>query len=288
MSTHAPDAIGAMREFFYKGFCSVPAARVVHHGDKPVKKTVLEDVAAETQEDGLDDVAKHDEDSETSQAIVQPLSELALTEQTSSMLFHLDVYQVADFIRSKHLKTLAEKNFACAARAEWANDQFSDAVQKVYDITSGHASGRALRDVAVEICAEHLRDLCVRSEQLVAMMSDVTSIGADLAMALIGVYPGLESSPIVHAMKVFFCGACKFLGRIKHGANFRNDRCPLCRKLNIQISDRIAEVPKTLSCKGEECTFILETSDWQNDNDDFMCPNCNWIGELSAWEKTMD
>lgn len=317
MDTHPPDAIAAMKEFFYKGFYTVPVVRSMVQDALAVAKQKPEQPSA-SKADGsavlrtLDgghgaiksDVANPKTQTTTStesQSQVGPAhhgrddltlvastwsgsnetSELALTDHSCTMLFHLDVYQLAGFVGCKSLKTLAETKFEAAAEQDWQDEGFVSAVEKIYDITLASESGRRLREMTVKITTDNLKTLCENTAQFVDMMASTPSFGADVAMAMVGIFPGVCHSS---EMKNFFCRSCCFSGQIPRTLSFVDSKCPACHvNGKIIVGDNTVQRRKPLACPKRTCIFTLNTEVW-GDLDELRCPICTTTATASEWE----
>ncbi|CAF3590643.1 unnamed protein product [Fusarium graminearum] len=123
-----------------------------------------------------------------------------------SMLFHAEVYKVADMYDIPALKECSKKKFASAMNADWNTDDFPYAISEVYKNTPLEDGG--LRDLAVAITREHIKTLIGRDD-----FSRLLRKTADFSADLIP----------------FLCGGTSGDGiQMAHGHPQGRDVCPNC------------------------------------------------------------
>lgn len=195
MDEDDPTVVAAMLEFLYTSDYLVP--RHNQHFDE-----------VKTQENG---------------------EHIASTDQGQHpLLFHVDVYALADRIQNANLKRAAEDKFEAAATTAWQDHEFPTAIESVYANTPPGPSGNRLRRISTEIAAKHARVLLDRDQRFRDMMDGVAEFGTDLVDVL--------SASIDKNGTAIECprSACGFVFR----ANLDTDRyrhvdqvtCPICAK----------------------------------------------------------
>ncbi|KAK6703198.1 hypothetical protein SNK04_013086 [Fusarium graminearum] len=100
-----------------------------------------------------------------------------------SMLFHAEVYKVADMYDIPALKECSKKKFASAMNADWNTDDFPYAISEVYKNTPLEDGG--LRDLAVAITREHIKTLIGRDD-FSRLLRKTADFSADLIPFLCG------------------------------------------------------------------------------------------------------
>ncbi|RSL42303.1 hypothetical protein CEP54_015532 [Fusarium duplospermum] len=81
--------------------------------------------------------------------------------ETSSMVFEAQVYQIADKYDIGSLKEHAKKKFGAAIGIGWAMDDFPLAITVAY--TTSPLEDRGLRDLIIETCHNNIDDLLGKS-----------------------------------------------------------------------------------------------------------------------------
>lgn len=123
-----------------------------------------------------------------------------------SMLFHAEVYKVANMYDIPALKECSKKKFASAMNADWNTDDFPYAISEVYKNTPLEDGG--LRDLTVAITREHIKTLIGRDD-----FSRLLRKTADFSADLIP----------------FLCGGTSGDGiQMAHGHPQGRDVCPNC------------------------------------------------------------
>ncbi|OJD32300.1 btb poz-like protein [Diplodia corticola] len=97
------------------------------------------------------------------------------------MIFHVHMYAVGDIYAIPALKRLAVQNFERDVSHRFP--RFPAAVRAIYETTP--ATDRALRDVALRVCAAHARDL-LGDPAFDEMMDELGVFGRELAREMLG------------------------------------------------------------------------------------------------------
>jgi len=100
------------------------------------------------------------------------------------LLFHVDVYALADRIQNDNLKRTAEEKFQATATTAWNDPEFPTAVQSVYANTPLGPMGDRLRHLAAQIATKHARVLFDKDQRFSDMMEGIAEFGRDLADVL--------------------------------------------------------------------------------------------------------
>lgn len=265
MDTDPIHAIRAMKEFCYKGFYSVTVVESATEETLPE-----ENLNAQTSSPHVTEVYLHD---------------LVLDESTSAvnsaMLFHLDVYELADKIISEELKQLAEINFAATIETSWADDYFAGAIEKAYDIAPPGSHGANLRTPLVSMTVQHL-DVLSKREDFVSVTGRVPEFGKDVVLALVN-DPSAQTS-CVGEKRPFTCVECHFVWTLDDKTAVPTDqRCPNieCQPDRSDPQSRSA-LEREYHCKTAGCEFAFKTAAWKNKTS-FWCPECNVTAAVNIW-----
>ncbi|KAF5615980.1 ARM repeat protein [Fusarium sp. NRRL 25303] len=96
---------------------------------------------------------------------------------SSAMMFHAKVYQIADKYGIEALKRLAAMKYRTSVEAGWEMDCFPEAIELAYTTTP--PGDRGLRDIAVEIIFKRLGKLMTQ-DTFCGKMRDNSEIAADI------------------------------------------------------------------------------------------------------------
>lgn len=105
------------------------------------------------------------------------------TQGVSAMVFHAQVYSIADKYMIPALKHLAKTRFKAAIETDWSMDDFPLAVAQAYGATPDH--DRGLRDLALDISRTNSKRL-LEKENFLDVLKENPCFAVDLAMALSG------------------------------------------------------------------------------------------------------
>lgn len=118
------------------------------------------------------------------------------------LLYHAEVYAIAEKYCMPMLKSLAVQKFKSHVSQSWTIDDdakldFLDAIEYIYDSTPDH--DRGLRDLAVSITKQHSKDLFSMKTMTLAVynkaravLQDYNEFTMDLAMAQLNPAPTAE------------------------------------------------------------------------------------------------
>lgn len=125
------------------------------------------------------------------------------------MLFHLQLYTLADTLVIARLKALAQSSFQQAATKEWATPVFPETIKRVYEITNGEDQ---LRGIVVKIAAEHGKELMGKGGAFGVMMGEVAEFGRDVFQVMMGASSVVEMPAVVgeDKMVAYRCPVCPF------------------------------------------------------------------------------
>lgn len=124
------------------------------------------------------------------------------------MIFHLQLYALADTLLVDSLKSLAQTQFQEIVEQDWNTDVFPDTIKRVYEITNPGTAGDQLRAIVVRIAAEHGRELMAQGGQFSMMMGEVAEFGRDVFQIMAG---GAVALPLIaEKMVTYKCPACPF------------------------------------------------------------------------------
>jgi hypothetical protein len=137
------------------------------------------------------------------------------------MMFHLHVYALADKLRISDLKDLAEDKFHSFAYTHWIDPSFPAAVQFVYSIAPPSDSGKDLRDIVLQICADHAEKLFEDPNETFAnMMGNIAEFGKDLSK--------WQATQLAKGGEDLTCPGCSFKFKAKLHDDLEYLHCPSC------------------------------------------------------------
>jgi hypothetical protein len=152
----------------------------------------------------------------------------------TDLIYHVDVYALADRVQNEHLKKLAEQNLKACIAEHWDSSLFPECIKLVYDITPPGPSGDGFRSVVVNCAREHSKQLLLKSS-FSTMMEGVADFGRDLCKVLSGLpigdvsaYANEEEATDQLFMDCPSCGR----RRAKHSFGGKS-RCGPCRRGSI-------------------------------------------------------
>lgn len=177
------------------------------------------------------------------------------------MLFHVNVYALADRIQNKPLKTLAEKKFEVIAKKEWKLPDFPSAVQAVYSVAPPGSTGDSLRKMIIRLVVSHAKELFNLDRGFTAMLQDTPDFAADLARALAGAGISAKGAEVNVDVEELSCPGCKFAMKASIAPNVAMLVCPVCRCEGVVNRWRQGmKEPRALK-KGRRNVFA--TSGWE-------------------------
>ncbi|KAF5974688.1 ARM repeat protein [Fusarium coicis] len=138
---------------------------------------------------------------------------------SSAMMFHAKVYQIADKYDIEALKRLAATKYRTSIDAGWEMDSFPVAIELAYTTTP--PSDRGLRDIAVEVAFKRLGNLMAQ-DRFCGMMRDNPDIAADIIRF---------TNRICERVKNYKCRTCKrvfLLGFPGPQEPYILEHCPTC------------------------------------------------------------
>ncbi|QDS69574.1 hypothetical protein FKW77_008189 [Venturia effusa] len=103
------------------------------------------------------------------------------------MMFHLQVYTVADQLRIVDLKLHVEERFQIAASEYWKDPSFPATIQFAYSVAPPGLEGNELRKIVVELAVKNAKHLFTDKESSFSkMMEGNAEFGRDLSKRLAG------------------------------------------------------------------------------------------------------
>jgi hypothetical protein len=149
------------------------------------------------------------------------------------LLFHTDVYAIADRFQVDALKALAEDKFKICAQKSWNDTEFPDAVQAVYSVAPPGSNGDSFRSIASSFTAQHAYQLFAKNNDLSSMLEGQAELGRDLAKALS--YMARDDAQALQCNKP----SCGMVSRVQLEGSAPNllniRRCPVCGKAGTRL-----------------------------------------------------
>jgi len=146
-----------------------------------------------------------------------------LQARSSPMVFHAEVYGIADKYDIPFLATYAKEKFKEAISTGWDKEDFPQAILEAYSSTP--ESDRGLRDLILNVCQDHISDLRDKPSFVNAMRQTTSLFAADLAQRL-------AKSNQPDKLEKYRCPSChQTWGSedIPHGVSRYCVRCSHCR-----------------------------------------------------------
>ncbi|KAF5575997.1 ARM repeat protein [Fusarium pseudocircinatum] len=147
---------------------------------------------------------------------------------SSAMIFHAKVYQIADKYGIEALKRLAATKYRTSIDAGWEMDSFPYAIALAYTTTP--PGDRGLRDIAMEVAFKHIGPL-MSLDAFCDMLGENQDIAADVIRYMhrrMGMAKEVKCSG---CERVFLIGAIE----PRHGVF---PFCPKCRTTNYSWNNR--------------------------------------------------
>jgi len=98
------------------------------------------------------------------------------------MIFHAEVYSIADKYDIPTLATYSQEKFKDAVATGWATDDFPKVILEAYSSTP--ESVRGLRDPILNVCREHIAELIEKPAFIEVARTTTCLFAADLAKKL--------------------------------------------------------------------------------------------------------
>jgi hypothetical protein len=176
------------------------------------------------------------------------------------MLFHINVYALADRVQNTPLKTLSESKFEHLAKKEWKSPDFPSAIEAIYSVAPPGSTGASLRKMIVRLCVAHAKELFNLDRGFSAMLADTPDFAADLARALSGA--GVEARGLEGGVDLeeLCCPGCKFVMRASVGPGVSMLTCPVCKWEGIVSRWRQGGKDQGVLKKGRRS---VPTSSWE-------------------------
>ncbi|KAG9821564.1 hypothetical protein KCU98_g10599, partial [Aureobasidium melanogenum] len=170
-----------------------------------------------------------DEDAEAVRAMIRHIYDLPydkmLQENTvddsaaystnEDLLFHINVYAVADKYDVPSLRPIIVKKFEDLMEMTWEIDDFVASIQKLTGPSMGHVADASLQAAAAAFCAKHLHKL-VKQDNFVEMIQDE---GPFVGRLLVGYLKGPKKETMLmkcrscsHKSLTVFDSSCAFCG----------------------------------------------------------------------------
>ncbi|EWG55728.1 hypothetical protein FVEG_13679 [Fusarium verticillioides 7600] len=122
---------------------------------------------------------------------------------SSAMIFHAQVYQIADKYGIEALKRLSATKYRTSIDAGWEMDSFPDAIELAFTTTP--PGDRGLRDIAVEVAFKRLGNLMAQ-DTFCGMMRDNPDIAADIIRFTNGICERVKNYKCRTCRRVFLLG----------------------------------------------------------------------------------
>jgi len=145
------------------------------------------------------------------------------------MLFHINVYALADRVQNKPLKDLAESKFEVLAQKEWKSPDFPSAVEAIYSVAPPGNTGDSLRKMIVRLVVAHAKELFYLDRGFSSMIQDTPDFAADLARALSGAGISSKGPELNIDVEELCCPGCKFIMKAAIAPSVTMLTCPVCR-----------------------------------------------------------
>ncbi|KIW06027.1 uncharacterized protein PV09_03206 [Verruconis gallopava] len=146
-----------------------------------------------------------------------------------TMLFHVNVYALADRVQNKPLKMLAEQRFEKLAKNQWKSPDFPAVVQAIYDVVPPGREGDSLRNMIVRLVVSHAKELFSLDRGFTAMLQVTPDFGTDLARALSGAGVSTKGPEANVDLEELCCRQCMFTMKTILKPAMSILTCPLCR-----------------------------------------------------------
>jgi hypothetical protein len=145
------------------------------------------------------------------------------------MLFHINVYALADRVQNTALKNLAESKFEALAKKEWKSPDFPSAIEAIYSVAPPGRTGDSLRKMIVRLVVSHAKELFGLDRGFTLMLQDTPDFAADLARALSGAGISSKGAELNVDVEELCCPGCKFIMKAALAATVTMLTCPVCR-----------------------------------------------------------
>lgn len=140
-------------------------------------------------------------------------------DDSSAMIFHAKVYQIADKYGIEALKRLSATKYRTSIDEHWTTDDFSTAIALAYAATPPGDKG--LRDIAVDVAFKRLGNLMGR-DTFCEMMRDNPDVAADIVRF---------TNRRCERVKEYKCGTCSrvfSMGFPEFQEPYQLQYCPSC------------------------------------------------------------
>lgn len=105
------------------------------------------------------------------------------TERNSTMVFHAQMYSLAEKYMMHSLKQLSMEKFRVAIETGWTMDDFPLAVAEAYNSTP--EDDRGLRDLVVEVCTNGTNSKrLLQNAQFLDTLKETSGFAADMVVSL--------------------------------------------------------------------------------------------------------
>ncbi|KAL9561936.1 hypothetical protein ACKAV7_013859 [Fusarium commune] len=122
---------------------------------------------------------------------------------SSAMMFHAEVYQIADKYGIEALKRLSATKFRASMDENWKTDDFPAAIALAYTTTP--PEDRGLRDITVQVAFNNIGTLMSR-DAFCETLSDNPDLAADIIRFMHGKWSELEEYKCSSCESVFLIG----------------------------------------------------------------------------------
>jgi hypothetical protein len=176
------------------------------------------------------------------------------------MLFHINVYALADRVQHTPLKKLAETKFEALANKEWKSPDFPSAIEAIYSVAPPGTTGESLRKMIVRMVVSHAKELFGLDRGFSAMLQDTPDFAADLARALSGAGVSTKGAETNVDVEELCCPSCKFIMRAALSSGITMLTCPVCKWEGIVSRWRHGMKDQGVLKKGRRSVL---TSSWE-------------------------
>jgi hypothetical protein len=178
----------------------------------------------------------------------------------SPMLFHINVYALADRVQIEALKKLAEKNFGALAKKEWKSPDFASAIEEIYSVAPPGTAGDSLRKMIVRLVVSHAKELFSLDRGFMTMLQNTPEFAADLARALSGAGVSSRGAEVNVDMEELRCLGCKFTMKASLSPDVAMLTCPVCKWDGIVSRWRHGSKDQGVLKKGRRS---ISTTNWE-------------------------
>ncbi|KAL2349818.1 hypothetical protein BJ546DRAFT_1071018 [Cryomyces antarcticus] len=202
-----PYAIRAMLNFMYRFEYGYDVNRAVMTASRPLPASIMDNEGATW----------------ANELTTRSAEDIVAGDHAYHLLFHVQVYTLADKYDVTPLKRLSRDKFATLAKTFWDAEAFEFAIRAVYNITPSHDQG--MRDAVVNVSGYHIEEMKKDRAWFSALIHDIPEFGADLVSGM----SDMIASPFTHFDIMLRCPRCRQRGV--------TELCPNCHSQTWDHSD---------------------------------------------------